>query len=710
MNTARFIALTFCSVQYVLCELNTEYFPVIFLRYAYCPERYQCQWGSDSSTLDNCQCDSDCLIYGDCCHDYRNNHTVENKAIPKFSCEFRDDIDFENFIYIVNSCPSGTDSYLKEKCEAENDVFDHPSTGPSSGYLYKNMYCALCNFDDYVIWNPVIQCHWLYSIPANLSVSSLNNDSNCHVTYLPPEEIQKPRTCFPITSNVTACQNETLMTLCKYGYYVPLFGLKIVFRNIYCAKCQSYLESNLTCIMKDTQLIPRRPIRDNYRFSYRILFDLNLKKEMRETRFRHILVGSSSSSLSNVCSTDHLLDPLTGQCFKILCKPSFVYQNGKCLLKEVFTNDQNDTSPCLSRIFRQNEFELINSTTIFVFSLNRTMHDFTLSENESDAYVCINGTEIDDQITYTKLAIYFSKEESLLSFVGGILSLMCLLVCLIVYVCSPKLQNVPGKNLMCLMTSLFVAQLFHLVAPFIFEMKNQSLCKALSIVTHFAFLAAFFWMNVMSFDIFFTFSTGFTKLGEKGTSSKRMRLYWLYAWLGAVIIVGSAASVEYTSDSSFKPGYGDGVCWISNSSGLLVFFLVPIAILLFSNFVFFFIAAISIHMSSKKTSRILKRKNTCKLLIYIKLSVVMGLTWCFGFSAAATNSQALWYLFIFFNALQGFFIATFFVCTKKVFQIIRDGVTSFYSNTRLFTVRKSLASKPESEEGGDVSRRFEARY
>ncbi|XP_048760062.2 G-protein coupled receptor Mth2-like [Ostrea edulis] len=260
------------------------------------------------------------------------------------------------------------------------------------------------------------------------------------------------------------------------------------------------------------------------------------------------------------------------------------------------------------------------------------------------------------------------------------------------------------------MASLFVAQLLHLVAPFIFELKNQSLCKALSIVTHFAFLAAFFWMNVMSFDICFIFSTGFTNSGERGSPSKRVLFYRFYAWLGAVIIVGSAASVEYTSDSSFKPGYGDGVCWISNSRGLMVFFLVPIAILLFSNSVFFLISAVSIHMSSKKTSRILKRKNTCKLLIYTKLSVVMGLTWCFGFSAAATNSQALWYLFIFFNTLQGFFIATFFLCTKKVFQIVRDGASSFYSNTRSLTVKKSLTSKSGNEKGRNASRKFEARY
>ncbi|XP_056017805.1 adhesion G protein-coupled receptor E2-like [Ostrea edulis] len=713
MNTVRLInVLTFCSVQCVLCKLNTEYFPASFQtpEQGYCLESYRCQGRSDPYTQDNCQCDSDCLIYGDCCPDYKSNHTVENKAIPRFTCEYRDDVDSDNFIYIVNSCPSGTDPYLKKKCETENDVFDHLSSGLSSGYLYKNMYCALCNFDNYVTWNPGIQCHWRYSLPENLSVSSLQNDTDCYVTHSPPEGNRKQRTCFPISSNVTECQNKTLMTLCKFGYYVPVFGMKTVFRNVHCAKCQNYPESNLTCNMKSANLIPYKPKRNIYNYSYRILFDLNLKKEMTETRFRLSVVGESTNSLSNVCDIDHLLDPLTGQCYKILCKPPFVYQNGKCLLKERLTNDPNNTSSaCLSRIVRQNEFELINSTTIFLFSLNRTMHDFTLSENESDAYVCINGTKIDDQITSTRLTIYFTKEERLLSFVGGILSTACLLVCFTVYVCSPKLHNVPGKNLMCLMASLFVAQLLHLIAPFIFEMKNQGLCKAISIVTHFAFLAAFFWMNVMSFDIFFTFSTGFTNSGERGGSSKRVRFYWLYAWLGAVIIVGSAASVEYTSDSSFKPGYGDGVCWISNSRGLIVFFLVPIAILLFSNFVFFIISAISIHTSFKKTSRILKRKNTCKLFIYIKLSVVMGLTWCFGFSAAATNSQALWYLFIVFNTLQGFFIATFFVCTKKVFQIVRDGASSFYSSTRSFTVRKSLTSKLESEGGRDASRKFEAR-
>ncbi|XP_048753932.2 G-protein coupled receptor Mth2-like [Ostrea edulis] len=331
------------------------------------------------------------------------------------------------------------------------------------------------------------------------------------------------------------------------------------------------------------------------------------------------------------------------------------------------------------------------------------MHDFTLSENKSYAYVCINGTNIYDQIEYRRLTIYFSKEESLLSFVGGILSLTCLLVCLTVYVCFPKLHNVPGKNLMCLMASLFIAQLLHLIAPFIFEMKNQSLCKILSVVTHFSFIAAFFWMNVMSFDIFFTFSRGFTNSGEH--SSKRVQFYRLYAWLGAIIIVGAAASVEYASNSSFKPGYGEGVCWISNSRGLIVFFLVPIAILLFSNFVFFIISAISIHTSSKNTSRILKRKNTCKLLIYTKLSLVMGLTWCFGILAAATNNQALWYLFIFFNTLQGFFIATFFVCTKRVLKIVRDSASLFSSSTGPFTVTKSLTSKLEGEEGRNASKK-----
>ena len=702
MKADTLVSVLLCCLPCVTCMVSWDRFPTSFQTAGqeYCLETYQCE--GESSTPENCRCDSDCPVYGDCCPEAATtNQTKERDVRPNISCDYRPDIDSENFVYTIKSCPQEADSNLKNKCENQNgtDVVDKiPASGQNSGFLYRNMYCAQCNLENYIMWNPGIECKWRFSFPDNFSVSSLLNDDFCHVTFSPPMKNLTQRTCFPIT-NVTECSNQTLMTSCKNGPYAPVFGEKIVFRNTDCARCQNFPESNLTCSMKSSRLIPFITKRKVYNYSYRVLFDLTLHTKVSESRYRSSLVSDSSDPLPSLCDKDHLLDPFTDQCHEIVCIPPFVYENGKCLPRARITIDPNITSlPCTSRLFRQSEFKIINSSTIILLFLNRTTREFTLRDNETVAYVCINELQTDDSILYTKLTANFSSEEGLLSFVGGLLSITCLFVCLCVYLCSPKLHNVPGKNLMCLMASLFFAQLLFLVAPIIYEMKQQRLCEILSIFTHFAFLAAFFWMNVMSFDIFFTFSKGFINSGDRRSSSRRFRFYSLYAWSAALVIVGAACLTDYASDFTYRPLYGVRFCWISNGKGLLLFFLVPIAILLISNIAFFVKSARSIHTSSKKTSRVLRRKDTCKLFIYIKLSIVMGLTWCFGFAATVTNIDVMWYLFISFNTLQGFFIAVFFVCTKKVFRIVRDGATSIYSSTRSFNLTKSASSRSDVEE------------
>ena len=62
-----------------------------------------------------------------------------------------------------------------------------------------------------------------------------------------------------------------------------------------------------------------------------------------------------------------------------------------------------------------------------------------------------------------------------------------------------------------------------------------------------------------------------------------------------------------------------------------------------------------------------------RLFLYAKLSFVMGLSWVFGFLAALFDWPALWYVFIIFNSLQGAFICLSFVCTAKVFRLMRGG-------------------------------------
>ena len=44
----------------------------------------------------------------------------------------------------------------------------------------------------------------------------------------------------------------------------------------------------------------------------------------------------------------------------------------------------------------------------------------------------------------------------------------------------------------------------------------------------------------------------------------------------------------------------------------------------------------------------------------------MGFTWIFGYIAAFTDVEALWYIYIILNSLQGVFIFISFICNRRV--------------------------------------------
>ncbi len=96
--------------------------------------------------------------------------------------------------------------------------------------------------------------------------------------------------------------------------------------------------------------------------------------------------------------------------------------------------------------------------------------------------------------------------QGLLSFVGVLLSLVCLFLQFVVYMVFPILRNVPGRCIVCLIAALFIGQLLFLfVEPR--DWTAPEACLVTGALMHYAFLAAFFWMNVMAIDICQTFSS-----------------------------------------------------------------------------------------------------------------------------------------------------------------------------------------------------------
>lgn len=256
-----------------------------------------------------------------------------------------------------------------------------------------------------------------------------------------------------------------------------------------------------------------------------------------------------------------------------------------------------------------------------------------------------------------------------MSICGLITSIAGLLITLCAYLTFTELLNLPGKNLVCLMLSLIFAQTLFLCSNQ--AVSNAIACKVMAICVHYFFLSSFSWMNVIAFDLFTTFSHSFAPTRAASNSSKRFYSYSSYGWLVPFTITTIAVVLDlsYAEVNGFRPGYGEGICWITSRNALLLFFVGPLAVFKLFDVVGFLCTWF--HISRTKQQGLKARKqNDSSCWLYFKLCMVMGLTWLFAFVAILMNNTVMWYLFIVFNTLQGVVIALSFLCTRKVKRLI----------------------------------------
>ena len=120
-----------------------------------------------------------------------------------------------------------------------------------------------------------------------------------------------------------------------------------------------------------------------------------------------------------------------------------------------------------------------------------------------------------------------------------IISLVFLFFHIVIYSSLKKLrQSHPSRNLLCLVCSLFVGQIFFF---FGFDIQfSHTVCLFVAIGSHYFLLLSFFCMNVISFDICRTF----VSFLPASSSKRRLKLYSYYTWGLPLIIVGCANIID----------------------------------------------------------------------------------------------------------------------------------------------------------------------
>ncbi|XP_017484680.1 PREDICTED: probable G-protein coupled receptor Mth-like 1 [Rhagoletis zephyria] len=195
-------------------------------------------------------------------------------------------------------------------------------------------------------------------------------------------------------------------------------------------------------------------------------------------------------------------------------------------------------------------------------------------------------------------------------------------------------------------------------------------CLLLASTMHFFFLSAFFWLNTMCFNIWWTFRDFRPSSLERNQELLRLRLYSAYAWGIPVLISAIAFTVDHLPETQLlRPGFGERSCWFSGEHlSIFAYFFGPIGLLLCANIMLF------ISTTHQLTCGLWKRddvksttEKTALGKVCLKLVVVMGVTWIADvISWLVGGPHSAWFFTDMINALQGVFIFIVVGCQPQV--------------------------------------------
>ena len=233
----------------------------------------------------------------------------------------------------------------------------------------------------------------------------------------------------------------------------------------------------------------------------------------------------------------------------------------------------------------------------------------------------------------------------------------------------------------------------------------------LAVILNYACLSTYSWMTIISYDICRTFMANSYRLTVKdSTARRRLFIRHLIVGFGVIPLIPVVVALvldNFKKDSVISPHYGGigknfRIAWFSNRLGLLVFYIIPVAVMLTLNIIFFLVTVCAIWRTDasidevnlkkdneyeKKTTRSLidmKRNKTkksnealikkslktkSKLLLFTKLLFIMGISWVFSFMASFVEQKWIYLLDTIVNAFQGLFISLIFIFNKKVLQL-----------------------------------------
>eukprot|EP00088_Acartia_fossae_P018538 TRINITY_DN20710_c0_g1_i1.p1 TRINITY_DN20710_c0_g1~~TRINITY_DN20710_c0_g1_i1.p1 ORF type:complete len:449 (+),score=78.94 TRINITY_DN20710_c0_g1_i1:70-1347(+) len=306
-----------------------------------------------------------------------------------------------------------------------------------------------------------------------------------------------------------------------------------------------------------------------------------------------------------------------------------------------------------------------------------------------------------------ELTTKFSPIMGYVTFICLGLSMVCLVFHLLVTLIAPELQNLSGKNLFSFALALLGSYGCFLANMLAVDLEYE-LCFVLALAMYYFYLAVFCWMLNIAVNVAKTLRLATTQLRlSTGAQWGRFAANCVVGWVLPAILVTGVAIIDRLNipeiPFEFKPGFGSsqiGLCWFSSRTALLIYFVAPFSLIMLMNILCFASSSCLVWESSRSTAKISATGPRISFFLYLRLALLMGLTWLAGLVAGVIDLEPVWYVFLVLNTLQGLFILLFFTCSKKVVNSVKERMSSPSSSQHASDTDSSLWKWRLHDQGG----------
>ncbi|RWS29134.1 Latrophilin-3-like protein [Leptotrombidium deliense] len=254
------------------------------------------------------------------------------------------------------------------------------------------------------------------------------------------------------------------------------------------------------------------------------------------------------------------------------------------------------------------------------------------------------------------------------------LSLVCStlsMICLIITICALITIKTLRSRRSVITTNLCICLLvMNLLTSFgLQQTQNTVLCQTISVMLMYSAASSFLWMLLEGYILYQMIILVFHSVGY-------MRKRWMFCIGYGVSLVWVSVALAIVKPSGFFDSDKNYFCWISSFErpGLIWIFIGPAFIIIILNVIVFTMslrATIIANLKKQHSKEVQDSNDVTKPNIkrwlkgWTSLLILLGLTWIIALLYIHANLYFAAYIFIVFNALQGFFIFLFEIALNK---------------------------------------------